>query len=146
MSNLSCQRIMVAIDGSEARHAAANYASRLARKLSATLIVVGVIDATVGTDPQDLTGSSELIELIDQRVQDEVNEIVEEARQVGVAEVERQIVVGDPRAVIVQAVLDHEADLLVIGSRRCSALQHLLTGSLTEYLVEDAPSPDRKST
>jgi nucleotide-binding universal stress UspA family protein len=64
VEEIVCQRIMVVIDGSEPSHAAARYATQLARRLRVSLVVVGIVDASVCSDPQDLLGSSHLLDRV----------------------------------------------------------------------------------
>src|SRR5689334_21652066 len=81
VEEIVCQRIMVAINRSEDAQAASRYATQLPRRMCAAPIVVGVIDASVCTDPLDLPGSSDLLDLIEQFQRDQVDGIVSEARQ-----------------------------------------------------------------
>jgi nucleotide-binding universal stress UspA family protein len=141
MGEIVCQRIMVAIDGTDEGRAAADYAIPLARRLSATLIVVGVVDASVCLDPQALLRSSHLLDVVECLRRAGIDKIVEEARQVGVAEVERHLVEGNPSVDLVDATSEYAADLIVVGSRRSSAIQRLLTGSIAEHLVRHATAP-----
>jgi nucleotide-binding universal stress UspA family protein len=141
VEEIVCQRIMVVIDGSTEGHAAARYATQLARRLHASLIVVGIVDASVCSDPHDLLGSSYLLDRVEQYRSEEVDEVDSEARRVEVADVTRCVVVGDPFVDLVSAIHDHEADLVVLGSRRCGTIQRLLMANPAEYLVRHAPVP-----
>jgi hypothetical protein len=66
---------------------------------------------------------------------------VSEARRGEVADVTGRVIVGDPFIDLVHAIYAHEADLVLVGSRRRGTLQRLLTGNTVEYLVRHAPVP-----
>jgi nucleotide-binding universal stress UspA family protein len=55
--------------------------------------------------------------------------------------VEAYLRVGSPFDEIVQMTDKLDADLIIIGSRGCTGLTHLLVGSTAERVVEHAPCP-----
>lgn len=48
-------------------------------------------------------------------------------------------IIGDPRAVIVEAAADWQADLIVMGSRGLGGFKNLLLGSVALSVLTDAP-------
>jgi len=57
------------------------------------------------------------------------------------ARIHTHVRVGHPIEEILQACVDFEADLLILGTHGRKGLQHLLIGSVTEQLVRQAHCP-----
>lgn len=54
---------------------------------------------------------------------------------------EEVVELGDPADVIRNAAVEHEADLIVVGSHHRGFLERLFGGSVSRELVGDAPAP-----
>lgn len=50
-----------------------------------------------------------------------------------------RVEVGEPREVICKIAKEEEADFLVLGSRGLGSMQRLMLGSVTEFVVHQAP-------
>jgi nucleotide-binding universal stress UspA family protein len=48
---------------------------------------------------------------------------------------------GDPAETLVRMARDHDAELLVVGSRGRSGLKSVLLGSVSRHVVSHAPCP-----
>ncbi|WP_056948052.1 universal stress protein [Secundilactobacillus odoratitofui] len=131
------QRILVPLDGSQNAQSALKTAIQIARYFGSTLILMSVADQgsmsiASGSLPLDL--SQEL----GKRAQQILNEGQSTAETAGVA-MESFVTEGIPKNEIVSAAEDEEADLIVIGKSGADALNRLLIGSTTAYVVRRAP-------
>jgi nucleotide-binding universal stress UspA family protein len=69
-----------------------------------------------------------------------LQKLVDETKQKGV-EVTGALAVGPPVDVVLQAVEEHDAALIVIGTRGMSGFKHLLLGSVAEAVVRRSKVP-----
>lgn len=131
------QRILVPLDGSQNAQSALKTAIQIARYFGSTLILMSVADQgsmsiASGSLPLDL--SQEL----GKRAQQILNEGQSTVETAGVA-MESFVTEGIPKNEIVSAAEDEEVDLIVIGKSGADALNRLLIGSTTAYVVRRAP-------
>lgn len=131
------QRILVPLDGSQNAQSALKTALQIARYFGSTLILMSVADQgsmsiASGSLPLDL--SQEL----GKRAQQILNEGQSTVETAGVA-MESFVTEGIPKNEIVSAAEDEEVDLIVIGKSGADALNRLLIGSTTAYVVRRAP-------
>ena len=116
--------VAVAYDASEGARTALGLASRLARSLSARLVLISVIDPLAGsrfetTQDDDERYRSAVVAEADQAAQELAPEL----------DVEVRTVTGAPGEAVAAAC--KEADLLVAGSRGYGPLRAVLAGSVT---------------
>lgn len=115
----SLQRLLLAYDGSERAREALKTAAVFARDWGASLLVM-----TVGDEGSD-------------RIQKEAGAYLEPH---GVA-VEYRVATGDTAPAIVQAALDWNADLIIMGAYGHSRVIEVLMGSVTAHVLNNAPCP-----
>jgi len=129
-------RILVATDFSSQASNALEWARGLAGALKANLVVLHVIDifswerigcVTGGTDPFPLLREQA------QKCMGELKTLVPDARTV--------IREGSPRPMIVDAALELDCQMIVMGTHGRSGLAHLLLGSVAEYVVRNGNVP-----
>lgn len=138
MDTSAIRRILLATDLSHASDIATDWAFDLASGLGAMLLVVSVID------PRELRLPGGRFRA---RI-DQVRRRREEAAQALVARGGRSGVPvtflvwdGDPAESIVAAAHGERPDLLLVGSHGRGSLGRLLLGSVSEYVVRNAPCP-----
>jgi nucleotide-binding universal stress UspA family protein len=127
--------ITVAYDASDAARTALDYAARIARSLSARLILISVVEPFAGT-------RFETTEDADQRYRSAVVEQADQAAeqlQPGL-DVEVRTLPGPAGEMLATACKD-DVDLLVVGSRGYGPVRAVLAGSVSRYLAEHAPCP-----
>jgi nucleotide-binding universal stress UspA family protein len=127
--------IAVGYDASESARTALAYAGRIARSLSARLVIISVVEPFAGS-------RFETTEDADQRYRSAVVEQADRAAeqlQPGL-DVEVRTLPG-PAGEMLAAACKDDIDLLVAGSRGYGPLRAVLAGSVSRYLAEHAPCP-----
>ncbi len=131
-------RILVATDFSSQVSNAMEWARSLAGAFGAKLILLHVIDASVETStPTDET-TADVAPLY--RLREEADAGMEKlkARMPDAQTVVRE---ASPRSAIVDAALELDCQLIVMGTHGRSGLKHLLLGSVAEYVVRNSKVP-----
>lgn len=121
---LTFRRLLVASDGSPYSDAAWQEALSLARAWGSELLTVSVAREE-GEFPE---------------VESILTKLLAEAKREGVP-VTALMLQGSPDDAIVQAVLAHEADLLILGSHGRTGLKRLLMGSVAERVIGSVSCP-----
>jgi nucleotide-binding universal stress UspA family protein len=132
------QRVLLATDLSHASDVATDWAFDLARRVGASLVVLSVID------PRELRlpGGRFLarVDQVRERREMAARELVERGRRASI-KVTFLVWDGDPSESIVAAAASEEADLVLVGSHGRGPIGRLLLGSVSEYVVRNAPCP-----
>ena len=140
-------RILVADDGSDTALSAVETAAELAAKTGAELIALAVVDpAAFRSADLEAFARSEQLEAnsaLDCMV-DAATEYLERCRTIaaraGVSRVRLEKQAGsDPASEILDFANEHDADLIVVGSRGRGRLPGLLLGSVSQKLASLAP-------
>lgn len=128
--------ILVPLDGSDNSKSALKVAIRISRYFGSSITLLAVIDQTrmtlaAGNIPMDI--QSELRRHAT-AVMDEGKKIAEEAG------INAKTIVknGSPKTVIVETANQEDFDLVVIGKSGVDAINRLLIGSTTAYVVRRA--------
>jgi Universal stress protein UspA and related nucleotide-binding proteins len=131
------RRILLATDLSPASEGATRQAIELARDLGSTLLIVSVIDPAVRGVPGGR------VERMDQRRrarEDSAQALVIRGREAGVR-VSFLVWEGEPGPSIVDAATSEQVDMVIVGSHGRGSMGRLLIGSVSEYVVRQAPCP-----
>lgn len=135
--------ILTAVDTSHLADLVIDRAAAQARSIQgAGLHVVHAVDtipiaaATVGGSPFGVPSAAVLLKA----GREHLERLLHRAQQQGVAAT-GHLIVGNPRAVILQLAASLQADLLVVGTHDPGKLERLLLGSIAESLVRKAPCP-----
>ncbi len=130
--------VLVGVDGSDASHHAAAQAVFLARDLGAKLYAVYVVDThtarTLGIYMRDA-----LHELREDGRQ-VLNRVTAQAQDLGVG-VEAILAEGRPGEEICRVAAEQKADIIVVGAIGKSAVEEILLGSVSEYVLHHAKQP-----
>lgn len=138
----SARTIVVATDFSPTATRALERARELAGKRGDRLVLVNAISL----DPVPLAGPELLVFPTDYegRVHDAskkaLQKLVDEIKGEGV-DATGALSVGSPAEIILQAAKEHDADMIVIGTRGNSGFKHLLLGSVAEAVVRRSTVP-----
>jgi nucleotide-binding universal stress UspA family protein len=138
--------ILVPIDGSSNANRAVDFASDLASKYDAKIVLIHAADYPFGRLPDELHDYA-VSEHIDGP--DEVGTVIEKilasaelrAANAGAKETSHESIVGDPEQVILDAATAFDADLIVMGSRGLGEVRGLLVGSVSEKVLHNAKVP-----
>jgi len=127
-------RIVVGTDGSVTAGRALRKAIGLAKAVGAELIIIsaynnrapaGVASAGIALDAGFAGAAHTAAERI-------VQQAFDTARAAGVADVTPLVVAGEPANALVDAAVDHNADLLVVGSKGMHAAVRFLQGPVAK--------------
>ena len=138
---INLRTILVPSDFSECSEAALRYGLELARRFDARLHLLHVVQDPL-TQPWAAEGfSAPLFEVVD-RWQREAKERL----RLSVPEADRGRVtvastVAWPYAEILRYAIEHNADLIVMGTHGRAGMTHVLLGSIAEKVVRRAPCP-----
>ncbi len=129
------ERIVVGIDGSEGAQRALRFAGDLAARTGANLLVAGA------ASPGDLVQREHDLPHVDLEVQRELLwGWTASLREAGI-EHDIAALEGDARIVLPDLASEHEADVLIVGSRGLGPVGKLLLGSVAASLIRHAGMP-----
>ena len=128
--------IMVATDLSDASYGARNYARQLARRFSAKVLLVHVIEPS-------RPGMDQSAEPLSQRIDFAEDQLQKMASALHFDDVHCAIIVrtGDIRETIANLITERNADLLILGTRSKDHKPGDALGSVAEKLVRGMPCP-----
>lgn len=132
-------RILVATDGSDPATAAVREAITFAEAFDATLYALYVLETA--EPPPDVEDPA-LEPGVDTHAETALQAVVDAATEAGF---ENEIVQAVVRGRIGPAILtyadEHDVDLVVMGTEGRTGLNRLVTGSVAEHVVREAPVP-----
>jgi nucleotide-binding universal stress UspA family protein len=135
-------KILVPIDFSEGARAATRVAADLSRRFEAPLTLAYVFERTVYPLPdQYVLFTSEQLAHMFAEFNQRLASARQEALDAGATEVTSRLLQGWAPAEITQFAQDGGFDLIVMGTRGRTGLQHLLLGSIAERVVRMAHCP-----
>jgi len=129
-------RIAVATDFSPQAGNALEWARSLAEAFGAKLILLHVIDVFSLAEIGCVMGGTDPLHLLREqahRCMGELKALVPDAQTV--------IREGSPRPTIVEAAVELNCQMIVMGTHGRSGLAHLLLGSVAEYVVRNSKVP-----
>lgn len=127
------QHILCPTDFSATADKAVQYAEKLAIELDATLTLLHAFDTPATWNMEGQTHS------INPDIDKQLNEVL--ANSPLSASIQRLQHAGNAGEVICWMAQDRGCDLIIMGTHGRSGLQHLLFGSVTEYVLSHARSP-----
>jgi nucleotide-binding universal stress UspA family protein len=131
--------ILVPTDGSDGAVAAATHALDIARTYGATVHALHVVDVRMSPIDTDMD-RDEVVRLLEQSGEKPTAPIRELGERAGVPTVE-SVRLGVPAEIIRGYVDDHDVDLVVMGTRGRTGLEHVLLGSVTERTLRTVDAP-----
>jgi len=131
-------RILVAIDFSPYASNALQWAQSLAGALGAKLILLHVIDsvAAVGLETGGVTADFAPLYVLREQAEKRTGEL-----KALIPDAEIVIREASPRPTIVDAALELNCQMIVMGTHGHSGLEHLLLGSVADYVVRNSKVP-----
>lgn len=132
------RKILLATDLSDASDVATDWGFDMACRLGASLLVVSVIDPRELRLPGGRFRAR--VDQVRERREAAAQHLVQRGRRTGVP-VTFLVWDGDPAESIVAAAQAEQADLLLVGSHGRGTIGRLLLGSVSDYVVRNAPCP-----
>ncbi|SDD39023.1 universal stress protein [Natrinema hispanicum] len=130
------QELLLATDGSDVARQATEHGIDLADQLDATLHVLSVSEA----GPQAENKQDRLRTDPDEEATTAADEAKEAATRAGI-DATTDIRHGVPQEQIVDYAETNPVDMVIVGTAGRSGLEHLLSGSVAEEIVRNAPVP-----
>jgi len=138
----SISTIVVATDFSETADLALKRAADIAKARAARVVIVHVtaFEYRPVTGPEPWAIPPDYQNELRERVMERLGKAADELQARGL-KVETELVDGIAAHEIVEAAARHAGDLIVIGTRGHTGLEHLLLGSVAESVVREAECP-----
>lgn len=134
---MTYDRILIATDGSEPAQRAAVEAIGLAKTCDATLVALSVLEVA---EPPPWFENPDATPGVDTKAGQAMEGVVSEAaaRNLEIDVVEA-IVRGQTAPAILEYALEHDIDLIVLGTHGRTGLDRVAVGSVAEHVVRKAP-------
>ncbi len=134
------KNILVAIDGSEKAEKAFSEAVTIAKRNQAKLHILYVNEVTGNYFGDFAFVTTNLQEELDEVAENQMKEHRNLAIEKGLTDIETYILYGYPKTLIANFNESKEKiDLIVMGSTGLNAVERVLVGSTTSYVVTHAP-------
>lgn len=144
MTQEDYKNVMVAVDGSKTSEIAFKKAVDIVKRNNGKLFVAHIVDTrTLQVFPQydRPMNSSEFLDQQGQAAKSTLDKYKEWAEQRDVTDVELIIKNGSPRTELADILPDeYDIDLLVLGATGLNAIERAFVGSVSQYVVRNAPS------
>lgn len=136
------KRIVLATDFSPYAEAALRWADALSRTFKAELIIIHALDLTLG-GLAGLTPEVAAFPVADQLVDRLRQEAKTEIKRLAKRFPRARTVIKEspPRAMLLHAASEVDADLIVVGTHGRTGLAHMLIGSVAEHVVRHSLVP-----
>ena len=132
-------RILFATDGSQGSVTAEAYACALAQSWGASLTVMSVLEFPPGMDP-DYAVNRLYLDGLMKEVTTKLVDLKARAVALGIS-VQSYIATGIPSEEVLAVARAEGTELIVVGTRGKSGLEHVLLGSTAERIIRKAPCP-----
>ena len=132
-------KILFATDGAQGSATAEAYACALAQSWGASLTVMSVLEFPPGMNPDYAVNRLYLDELM-QEVTTRLVDVTARAGGLGLS-AQSRIATGIPSEEVLAVARAEEADLVVVGTKGKTGLEHVLLGSTAERIIRMAPCP-----
>lgn len=132
-------RILFATDGSQGSATAEAYACALAQSWGASLTVMSVLEFPPGMNPDYAVNRLYLDELM-KEVTTKLVDLKVRAVALGIS-AQSRIATGIPSEEVLAVARAEETELIVVGTRGKTGLEHVLLGSTAERIIRMAPCP-----
>jgi nucleotide-binding universal stress UspA family protein len=129
-------RILVATDFSPQGSNAVEWARSLADAFGAKLILLHVIDVFSLAEIGWVMGGTDLLHLLREQAHKGMGEL-----KALIPDAQTVVREASPRPVIVDAALELDCQMIVMGTHGRSGLAHLALGSVAEYVVRNSKVP-----
>jgi nucleotide-binding universal stress UspA family protein len=142
MKNVNVHRILVPVDFSEAGESALNYGTFLANKYRADIFLLHILEG-INSYPSGWFADKGRTEkdVIETKVGEKLSEYAEDITKKYGVYVQKIITTGKPAFKIIEAVNEHNIDLIVMGSHGVKGFEEVFIGSTANRVVNISPCP-----
>lgn len=130
------KNILVPVDGSKQSTIAFQEAIEVAKRNDAHLTVMTVVDFKYSVGDPAFINDALKFHLNNAEI--ELDELIAQA-DLEEVDLQKEITAGSPKRKIVDYAKEHKMDLIMMGSTGTGALEQVLVGSTTAYVVNRAP-------
>lgn len=130
------KNILVPVDGSKQSTIAFQEAIEVAKRNDAHLTVMTVVDFKYSVGDPAFINDALKFHLNNAEI--ELDELIAQA-DLEEVDIQKEITAGSPKRKIVDYAKEHKIDLIMMGSTGTGALEQVLVGSTTAYVVNRAP-------
>lgn len=131
------KNIQVSVDGSKEADLAFSKAVAIAKRNSAKLEILHVIDTRSFQNVSSF--DSAMVEQVSQDAEKRMKDYLARATKAGIKDAHYSIEFGSPKTIIGHEFpKKHDIDLIVLGATGLNAVERLLIGSVTEYVTRTA--------
>lgn len=131
------KHILVAVDGSDESELAFEKAVNVAKRNQSTLFLAHIIDTRAFQSISSF--DDELAEQATELAKQTLAELAAKAQRNGVANVEQIVEYGAPKGILARQLPDEfDIDLIMVGATGLNAVERLLIGSVSEYIIRHA--------
>lgn len=128
------KRILVGLDGSKRADKAFDVACTLAKTLSAKLFIVWIVNRDQGMDSA-FGVNNDFYQDFAKRLKQRIAPYVDQAEKAGL-QVTGDVLIGSIKTILAKEYPDqHGIDLIVLGNTGINAVEKMLQGSHTDYVV-----------
>jgi len=128
--------ILVATDFSDQASKALEWARSFADAFGAKLVLLHVIDIFSLAEMGCVMGGTDLLHLLREQAHKGMGEL-----KVLIPDAQTVVREASPRPVIVDAALELDSQMIIMGTHCRSGLTHLLLGSVAEYVIRNSKVP-----
>ncbi|WP_159723448.1 universal stress protein [Enterococcus sp. CSURQ0835] len=130
------KNILVPVDGSKQSTIAFQEAIEVAKRNDAHLTVMTVVDFKYSVGDPAFINDALKFHLNNAEI--ELDELIAQA-DLEEVDLQKEITAGSPKRKIIDYAKEHKIDLIMMGSTGTGALEQVLVGSTTAYIVNRAP-------
>lgn len=135
---MAYKSILIAVDSSIQSKKAFERAVKVAIETKAKLTITHIVDVPTHSDYR--TFNIDLLNSAKTTAQELLDKYKEEAIAAGIAEVTVILEAGSPKREIIKTIVPKILpDLIVVGATGTNALERVLIGSVSEYILRHAP-------
>jgi len=133
------KRILVGLDGSPQANYAFECAIEVARRNNGKIFAVSVIQHYMNDMLGYTNANADVFDIESKEFETLLSEVKEYAKTIGFDNVETEVVYGSPKRLMAKDLPEkYEADLIMVGQTGLSAVERLMIGSVSDYVIRNA--------
>ncbi|GAK31469.1 universal stress protein [Weissella oryzae SG25] len=137
--SMNYKNILAPVDGSDISKRIVEKASAVAVRNNTRLDLLYVIDTNSLSGLAGMSISGDVVYQLVQDAEEKLAEYKALASKEGVSDVDIHVRFGSPKTVIARDFpADHDTELIMLGKSGLNALERLLVGSVTAFVIQNA--------